>query len=378
MSQVVVQLVATRAQRRAFVEFPWDLYRDDPCWVPPLRGNLKELLGYKHHPLAENVEIQTFLAYRDGRVVGRVAAIVNKLYIQRYDERRGFIGYFESIDDQQVANALLQTALDWFRQRDIHSLRGPTNPTMNYECGMLIEGFDTPPTFMMTYNPPYYDRLWKEFGFKKAVDLLAYVGQREQLPEIERRLGPIAAQAADRSGATIKYLDRSRFLQDVELFLDMYNQAMSTTWSFVPIPKNEMRHMANSLKHLLIPELAVLAEAEGRCVGAILGLPDYNPRIKQIDGRLFPFGFIRLLWNKGQMKRMRVLSINVVPEFQRWGVGLLLMQALVPKAMSMGIETAEFSWILEDNDLACMGLEKGGATIEKRFRMYDWDPPPSG
>lgn len=378
MADVVVTPVHSRQDRKQFIRLPWRLYRDDPNWIPPLIHNQEQLLGYRKHPFHENAEVQTFLARRDGQVCGRVAAILNHAHNRYYSERRGFFGYFESIDDQQVANALFDAVRAWFSQRDVYQLRGPANPSMNYETGLLIEGFDSPPTFMMTYNPPYYPQLIEGYGFRKTHDLLAYVGHRSQLPETEARLGRIAEQALERSQASIRSLDRKRFREDVQAFLDLYNRSLTSMWGFVPMPPNELRALASSLRLLLIPELALLAEAEGKQVGVILGLPDYNPRIKQIDGRLFPFGFIRLLWNKRELKRIRVISINVLPEYQRWGLGLVLMRGLVPKALEMGIEEAEFSWVSEANDLARMGLEKGGARHAKTYRMYDYAPTEPG
>jgi len=242
---------------------------------------------------------------------------------------------------------------------------------MNYECGLLIEGFDSAPTFMMTYNPPYYARLVENYGFTKGHDLLAYLGERGDLPRVAERLNPLADQAQARCQAVIRPTNRKTFRKDVETFIDLYNRTFTVNWGFVPLPPGEMRKLANSLEHLIVPEMAVIAEVDGRAVGAIIGLPDYNPRIKEIGGQLFPFGFLRLLSKKRDIKRLRVLSINVVPEYQRWGRGLVLMKALSPKGIELGFEEAEFSWISEDNDLARLGLEKGGAKIYKKYRMYD-------
>jgi GNAT superfamily N-acetyltransferase len=196
------------------------------------------------------------------------------------------------------------------------------------------------------------------------------------LPKVESQLGSLAEQAQERSNATVRPLNRARFMDDVELFLELYNRACAAMWGFVPLPRDEMKKLAGSLRYLLIPELTLIAEVDGQGVGAVIGLPDYNPRIKRIDGRLFPFGFIHLLRNRTAMKRLRVLSIAVVPEYQRWGLGLVLMRSLVPKALDIGIEDAEFSWISETNDMARLGLEKGGAKRFKTYRIYDheWTP----
>jgi GNAT superfamily N-acetyltransferase len=374
MSDVVVKPVAGWRDRRRFIDYPWTLYRDDPNWMPPLRDNQKELLGYKKHPFYKNGEVQTFLAWRNGNVCGRVAGIVNHEHNLLYNERRGFFGFFEAENDPAISTALFDAVRKWLAERNIQKLRGPANPSMNYECGLLIEGFDSPPTFMMTYNPEYYPGLIEKYGFRKGHDLLAYMGYLKQLPELTARLGPLVEQAKARSKATIRQLNTKRFMADVEMFIDLYNRSLAVNWGHVPLPPDEMQKLADSLKHLLIPELSVFAEVDGRAVGAIVGLPDYNPRIKKINGRLFPFGFLTLLGNRKGIKRIRVLSINVVPEYQRWGLGLVLMASLVPKGLELGMEEAEFSWIDEENDMARMGLEKSGAVLYKKYRMYDYAP----
>ncbi|MGH7140146.1 MAG: GNAT family N-acetyltransferase [Pirellulales bacterium] len=375
MTDVSVRPVDSWRDRRRFIRFPFDLYRDDKNWTPPLLGNQRELLGYKRHAFYDNAECQTFLAERNGEVCGRIAAVVNRPHNDFYHERRGFFGFFESIDDRAVSRALFDAAAAWLKSRGMQTFRGPANPSMNYECGLLIEGFDDAPTFMMTYNPPYYPALVEDYGFAKGHDLLAYLGERGDLPNVAARLNPLADQAQARCQAEIRYTTRKTFKADVEAFIDLYNRTMTVNWGFVPLPPGEMRKLAASLEHLIVPELAVMADVDGQPVGAIIGLPDYNPRIKEIGGRLFPLGFLRLLSKKKDIKRVRIISINVVPEYQRWGLGLVLMKALSPKGMEMGFEEAEFSWISEDNDLARLGLEKSGAKVYKKYRMYDLARP---
>lgn len=370
-SEVVVAPVSTRRHRRQFVELPWKLYRNDPNWVPPLRSNQAELLGYKSHPFHEVAEVETFIAQRDGETVGRIAAILNHAHNKYYESKIGFFGFFESIDDQTVADALFDAARAWFAERGIAQLRGPANPSMNYECGLLVEGFDSPPTFMMTYNPPYYARLIEQAGFEKVHDLLAFIGYIEQLPAVQEKLKPLADMAQERAEATIRPMNQRHFARDLELFLDLYNRSLGHMWGFVPMTAGEVKALGKALKYLLIPELCLAAEVKGEGVGVVIGLPDYNPRIKQIDGRLFPMGWWHLLHNKQGLKRIRVLSINVVPEYQRWGLGLSLMRDLVPKVLELGIKEAEFSWVSEANTMACSGLRKGGAKHYKTYRMYD-------
>ena len=372
MPELVVKPVVTRRQRKAFLEFPWTLYRDDPNWIPPLRGDQKEMVGYARHPFYEHNRVQTFLAYRGSEVCGRIAAIVNVGHIERYNDPRGFFGFFECRDDQEVSNALFDACRRWLASQGICQMRGPANPSLNYMVGLLVDGFDSPPTFMMTYNPPYYERLLENYGFHKAQDLYAFWGHISMLPSIAERLKPICDKIIERYNARIRPLDTSHFREDVKMFLSLYNRSLTNTWGFVPMSEPEMEHLANGLQHLIVPELAVAVEVDGRVVGATFGLPDFNPRIRDINGRLFPFGFLHLLRKKQDIKRIRLISTNVLPEFQLHGLGLLLMNGLVPKALEWGIEEAEFSWVLESNSFSRGALAKGGAKITKTYRLYDW------
>ncbi|NUQ61775.1 MAG: N-acetyltransferase [Pirellulales bacterium] len=373
MSDLTVIPVSDRADRKRFLTFPWQLYRDDPNWVPPLRRNQEELVGYRRHPFYERNECQTFLAMRGGDVCGRIAAIVNHGHLERYKDERGFFGFFECVEDPRVAAALFDAARQWLADRGLKSVRGPLNPSLSYEVGTLVEGFDSPPTFMMTYNPPYYPRLIEGCGFRKVQDLYAYWGSVEMLPAIQARYQRNSDQILERLGVHLRPLDRSHFIEDVERFLDVFNRSLSNTWGFVPMTPAEVRHAAEGLRHLIVPELALGAEIDGQMAGAVLCLPDYNPRIKRIDGRLFPFGALRLLYAKRRIPRLRILSANVLPEYQLLGVGLVLLSGLVPKAIDWGVREAEFSWILESNALSRGSLEKGGAKRYKTYRIYDLD-----
>ncbi len=376
MGEIVIKRVESQREKREFLELPWELYHGDPNWIPPLRANAKEVFGFAPNPFYARNSIQTFLALRDGEPCGRIAAILNQGHNERYNERRGFFGFFESIDDQEVADGLFDAVRQWFYRQGIFKLRGPTNPSLNHELGLLIDGFDSPPMFMMTYNPPFYERLIEDYGFRKSQDLYAFWGHRSLLPKIGEKLGPVVEGILEHYDVTLRSLDKSRFLEEVETFLSIYNRALVNTWGFVPMSPDEIRHTAKGLQYLIVPELAVAAEVDGRVVGASFCLPDYNERIREINGRLLPFGFIRLLRNKQAIKKIRVISTNVLPEYQRMGIGLLLMHALVPKAIAWDLQEAEFSWVLESNKLSYGALKKGGAKITKTYRIYDLDLEP--
>jgi GNAT superfamily N-acetyltransferase len=332
----------------------------------------EELVGYRYHPFYERNRVQTFLAYRDGKVCGRIAAILNHHHNEHYRERRGFWGFFECTDDQEAATALFDAVRQWFAEQDIHQLRGPMNPALHYGMGVLTEGFDSPPTFLMPYNPSYYPRLIETCGFHKAQDLFAYYGHRDQLPASTARFQPIADQIIARYNIRLRTLGRKRFRQDVEDFVSIYNRALPDHWGFVPITDREIQHIAKGLRWLIVPELALAAEIDGRLAGVVLALPDYNPRIRRINGRLLPFGFLRLLWNKQAIKKVRIAAVYVVPEYRLLGLGLVLLRALVPKALEWGMQESEYSWVAESNQLSRGALEKGGATRIKSYRVYDW------
>ena len=358
-------------ERRDFLEFPWRHYCGDRHWIPPLKQQQKELVGYVRHPFYDDAKVQTFLAYRQRRVVGRIAAIVNHAHNRKYNESRGFFGFFESIDDQEVASRLIGAAAEWLHGEGMTAVRGPCNPSLNYECGLLVDGFDSSPFFMMTYNWPYYGKLLETCGLSKVQDLYAYWGHVDMLETLDEKMAFVTAEATRRLNVTLRPMNTARFTEEVRMFLEIYNRSLIGTWGFVPLSEGEIDHFAEGLKHLIASEMTTVAEVDGKPIGAVFALLDYNPRIRAIDGKLFPLGFIRLLWNRKAIKRVRVVSTNVIPEYQKWGVGLLLVSRLVPDIHRWGIQEAEFSWVLESNTLSRGTLERGGTIRNKTYRLYD-------
>ena len=371
MDSVVVRQVVTRRDRRQFMTLPWHLYRDDANWVPPLRLRQTELLGWRRHPFYDRARIATFLASRGDRVVGRIAAIVNDAHNQRYAERRGFFGFFECVDEQPVADALFDAACRWLGEQGMTCMRGPVNPSMNYECALLIDGFDSPPCFMMSYNRPYYARLIEACGLTKAHDLYAFTGSMDLLPPLIERFEPAVTALLRDTRLTVRSIDTGRFLREVETYLDVYNRSLDATWGFVPFSRAELQHAARSLRHLIVPEFTAVGEVDGQPIGAVFFLLDYNPLIKRIDGRLFPFGWLTLMRRRRSLRSVRALTTTMMPGYQRSGASLLVMQHLITPARAWPIETGEFSWVLESNTLACGSLRRGGLEISKTYRIYD-------
>lgn len=375
MQPVVVRPVETRSEQRRFIRFAWRIYRGNPHWVPPLIHSQKQLLGFRPHPFYEQAESRSFLATRGGTDVGRITAIVNRAHNALHGEKRGFFGFFECDDDSEAAKALFDAARNWLHAKGMTCVRGPANPSLNYEAGLLVDAFDKPPSFMMTYNPPYYARLVEENGFVKVQDMYAFWGELSMLETLDPKLHSMTESIRERFGVVIRTLDKKRFEEGVKLFFETYNASLPGTWGFVPFTKKEIAHLAAELKHLIVPELALVAEVDGKPVGTTFSLLDYNPRIRAIDGRLFPFGFLRLLWNRRAIKNMRAMTANVVPEFQAWGIGLVLLSGLVKPLEEWGMKEVEFSWVLESNHLSRKSLERGGAIRTKTYRMYQDDPP---
>ena len=374
MSLLVFKPVETRREKKQFLELPWELYRGDQNWVPPLRTNQAELVGYKKHPFYDHAEGQTFLAVRDGKPCGRVLALINHVHNERFQERRGMFGFFESVDDQEVATGLFDAAKAWFAERDVFLMRGPINPSLNYECGLLIDGFYEPPTFMMTYNHRYYAELIEGYGFRKSQDLYAFIGELEMLAGVDKKLKFVIDEATRRFGVKMRRLNKKKFRDEVRMFLHIYNESLGGTWGFTPLSAAEIEHLSAGMQHLIVPEMTAVAEVDGRPVASAFGLLDYNPIIKKIDGRLFPFGFLRLMWDRKKIHRVRLISTNVLPEFQRWGLGLVVLHRLLPDGLEWGMTECEYSWVLESNDLSYKTLKRGGAKLTKTYRIYDYDP----
>lgn len=372
-SEIVVRPVLSQRERRDFLDLPWTLYRRDPNWIPPLRQAQKELIGYRPHPFYERNEAQTFVAYLGGEACGRIAAIFNRGHIERFGERRGYFGFFECVNDRRVSRRLFDAARQWLAARDLRCLRGPMDPAMDYGIGVLVAGFGSPPTFLINYNPPYYAELVEDYGFRKAQDLYSFALSTRQLLDLEPRLNQIAARFQAYHRLEWRRLSGLRYLQDAEQLLDLCNRSSDQHWGYIPMTREELRHAARSMRPLIVPEFARILELDHTPVGAVLALPDYNPRVQRIDGRLFPLGFLRLLWNRCGIRRLRVVVAGALPEYRRLGMGVVLLGGLARPALRWGIQECEFSWVAESNALASGSLESAGATRTRTHRVYDLD-----
>lgn len=368
---VEVRPVVSRADRARFIDMQWRIYADDPNWVPPLRMAVRDLLNPSRHPFHQHAEVQCFLALRDGDVVGRICAVVNHRSNEFHDERVGTFGLFETIDDEDVARVLLDTAAGWLRERGMHVMRGPMNLSTNdelYSPGVLIEGFDSPPLVMMAHTPRYYQKLLEGNGLQKARDLISYwVDAPEPPPRLQRMYDRLTRM----DGVRIRTIDMSRLDDEIDLILQIYNSAWERNWGFVPMTDAEFDHLAKSFRPVVEPRLCVIAEVDGRAVGFALTLPDYHQVLKRLNGRLLPFGLIKFLWYRRKIDAARVLTLGLRPDYRRRGLDAMMIVRIWEQAVQLGYAQGECSWILEDNWDMRRGIERVGGQVYKTYRIYE-------
>jgi GNAT superfamily N-acetyltransferase len=370
MGGLAVRRVESKKDLRMFIKFPWKVYAGNEYWVPPLLLDRKKILDRSKNPFYRHAEMELFLAERGGELAGRVAAVVNHLHNSFHNESVGFFGFFESVNDQAVGTALFDAARGWLVSRGVTAMRGPANPSTNDECGLLIDGFEQSPAVMMPYNPPYYSRLFEEYGLKKAMDLYAYTVRKERM-ELGR-VGRLADLVRQRSLARIRRLEMKRLHREVRLVKSVYNNAWSLNWGFVPLTDEEIDHLAIDLKQIIDPDLALFAEVNGQVVGFALALPDINQVLKRIpNGRLFPFGLLKILLYRSKIDCVRLIIAGVIKEYQRRGIDVLLYKEIFERAVRKGIYRGEASWILESNKMMSSGLEAMNAERTKTYRLYE-------
>jgi hypothetical protein len=332
-----------------------------------------DALDRKKNPFYRAADRELFLALRGDRVVGRIAAIENRAHNQFSGDRVGFWGFFECIEDQEVASALFEASRGWLASRGLDTMRGPMNPSTNYECGLLVEGFEHRPTFMTAWNPPYYDALCRGAGLEKAKDLLGFWFEGEAgnyaLPEFVERQ---AKRALEQGRLTFRDMNPSRFDSEVAALWDIYNSAWERNWGFVPMTHAEFVHTAKDMKQLLDPRFAFMAEVEGKPAGFMLALPDYNEvLVRNRGGRLFPLGALRMLWGRTRIKGFRVMALGVKPEFRSRSILALFTREIMRRGKAYGKSGAEASWLLEDNGLIVKPMLAMGARERMRWRVYD-------
>lgn len=368
---VAVRPVTSYREMGIFIDIPWRIYADDPMWVPPLR--LERRLHFsRFNPFFKHGEWQAWIAYRNNQPVGRISAQIDQLHRQRYGEDTGHFGSLEGIDDTEVFAALLHTAEEWLTVRHTRHVSGPFNLSINQECGILVEGFDTPPMVMMPHSRVWYGRLLEEQGYQPLQDLLAYWA------EVDHKMPRLMNTVIERFSGQVRLrtLRRDKFGEEMEILRDIFNDAWSENWGFVPFTKAEFAELGSSLRLLVPDEFIQIAEVDGHPAAFMVGLPNLNEIFAELNGSLFPFGWIRMikyLKSRG-VRTGRIPLMGVRKQFQSSPIGMALAIMIIdaPRqaALSRGIQAVELSWILEDNKAMRAILDYLGCRQYKRYRIF--------
>jgi GNAT superfamily N-acetyltransferase len=368
--------VRTRRELKEFNMLPFRLYKDDPNWVPPLIGEQKKFFDPRHNAFYEHSEAELFLARKDGRTVGRISAHTNTRHNKEHKDRVGFFGFFECENEQEVADQLLARALEWNRAHGRDAMRGPFNFTINAECGLLVDGFDTPPMIMMRHDKPYYARLLENSGFHKAMDMYAYLSVRTEIPE---RIDKIAALIEKRTRVKIRSLskDKNQRMKDIGTVFEVYTEAWQYNWGYVPLSEGEFHNLADELLPVADPELIFIAEIDGRPVGFCLAMPNYNEVLKVMGGRVNPLTMLKAMRAKKKIGSARVVTMGIVREFQQRGIDTLFYYYAYKNGLPKGLFRGEFSWVLENNTMMIRVAEMLDAQVYKTYRIYEKDIIPA-
>lgn len=370
---VTVSPVRTGAERRWFIQFPFDLYGRHPYWVPPLRMDVAGKLNPKKNPFFQHGALAPFVAERGGQVVGRIAAIRNGQHLAKYADGAGFFGFVEAVDDPAVWGPLVGAAEDWLRTAGLTSARGPVDPTMNDTAGLLVDGFRRPPSVLMPYQPAYYAQRFAELGYTPAMTMWAYFVHDAYLDDSRLRRGADIVRARQ-PDLTVRPLSRDRFAADVASALRIYNEAWGENWGNVGYTEAEAQHLAAELKPVLEDDLFLFVEKAGEPVAFSVTLPNLNQVLKTVrDGRLFPTGLPKLLAlaKSGMVNEVRMALMGVLPEHRHGGLDVLLILETIDRGRQMGYAACEMSWVLDVNKALTNALDKMGAVRDKEYVMLE-------
>lgn len=369
--EIEIVEVKSKADLKRFVKLPWRIYAGDPNWVPPLIVERLAFFDRKKNPFYRYAKVQLFLAVYQDEVLGRIATCVNNIHNQFHQEKTGFFGFFESVENYDVAYRLLKVAVISLKKAGMEQMIGPANFSTNHEIGLLVDAFDQPPMVQMTYNPSYYVDYFDRFGLTKAKDVLAFKLVKQNEPP--ERIAKIVERIRERSGATFRRINMRDFDNEIMRVIKVYNDAWEDNWGFVPLHEDEFIHIAKDLKQIVDPDLALFAEIDGEPAGFALAIPNINQILIKLNGRLFPFGIFKLLWNlkiRRKINQARVITMGVVRKYQKRGIDNVFYMDLFRNGVSKGYDTGELSWILEDNKLMISALETLGAKRYKTYRLY--------
>jgi hypothetical protein len=372
-SDVTVRPVLSLRDKHRFVRFTRDLYRDDPNFRPQLDLMVFEQLSPKHNPWFEHGDAQLYLAYRGDKVVGRISAQIDYEHLKHHDDGAGFFGFFEVEDDPEAAEALLRTAEDWVRSKGLERIRGPFSFSINELSGTLVDGFDSPNYIMMPHGRPYYDRLLTEAGYAQEMDLYCWRYVRENIPD---RAFELAEYAADDPSVTIRDLDMDNLDRDIRIINDIFNEAWSKNWGYVPMTEAELDKMADEFRLVVDPELVMIAEVDGVPAGMTVSLPNINEAFRDLDGKVLPFGWAKALYRLKMTnpRTFRCILLGIRKEYRDAALGALsviMYTEIFDRAYKKGYREAEASWTLESNEGINQGMELMGAEKYKTYRVYE-------
>jgi len=361
--------VENKKQLDEFIKFPWRVYKGNPYWVPPLISERKKFLNPKENPFFSHAKVRLFLAYKGKEPVGRIAAVIDRQYIDYYKENIGYFGLFETLKDYSIAVSLFDEVEKFLKENGMKGILGPMNLSTNHECGLLIDGFNLPPVVMMPYNPPYYQEYIERYGFKKAKDLYAY---SVDFRKIDDDLFEKIKKKAFNKNFKIRRIKLDD-PEEAEKIKDVYNSAWSGNWGFVPLTEEEFLYTAKQLRKIVIPDLALVAEREGKIVGFNLCIPDINQALKKINGRLFPFGIFKFLYYSRKIRTVRGLTLGIIKEY-RYILGPLFYSKIGEISREKGYFNWEIGWVLEDNNIVNNAImRKLNPKLYKKYRIFAKD-----
>jgi hypothetical protein len=354
-----------------FIRLPWRIYRNEPNWIPPLIFERKQFLNRKKNPFFHHGEAEYFLARRRDRVVGRITAQIDHDFNEHQGHDWGLFGFFECENDPEAAQALLDTAEGGLRERGRDRMVGPFDFTMNDEAGVLIEGFERKPMVKQPWQHPYYQDLLEGAGLEKAIDLFMWDLQVQARNEVLPVIWELADKVEPEHGIKLRHMKKKELDREIEHFVEVYNAAWKDNWGFTPMRVEDLAHTAAEMKPLLSEDWLMVCEKDGEVVAAALTVPDFNQAFEKVNGRLFPFGWAKLLWKARRITQVRVGFLGVKPEYQHTGVAARLYKEHFDMAATTRQTGGEMGWILEDNVAMNRGMEAMGGRIVKRYRVYE-------
>ncbi len=370
---VEVRAVAGGRELRQFIDLPFRLNANHPLWVPPLKLERRIFLNRRMNAFFSHGEAEYFLAFRDGRVAGRISAQINHAFNDHQNKRWGWFGFLEFEDDAEVLGALLDAAADWHRARGCDRSVGPASFAMNDESGVLIEGYDLRPMILQPWNPPYYAKRLEEAGMTKAMDLFMWNLEVADRASVQPAIEELAAKLQSEHGIRVRPMRRRQLRKDMDAFAEVYNSAWSQNWDFVPYSKKDLDAYAQELQLAFDKNWFMIAEREdtGEVVGMAITVPDLNQVLERMNGRVFPFGWWQFARKSRIIDRVRVGFLGVKPEYQHTGVAAKLYIEHFEAAARTRQSGGEMGWILETNTAMNRGMEGMGARIVKRYRVYE-------